>query len=104
MLFPTITFAVFFLLVFIGNWLLMPRQRAWKPFMLIVSLVFYGWWDWRFVLLLALSAVANQFFALWIAGMPRMPYCWLRAGCAMLRLWDAFDRLPNSTIRTKYRI
>ena len=70
MLFPTITFAVFFLLVFVGNWLLMPRQRVWKPFMLVVSLVFYGWWDWRFVLLLALSAVANQFFALWIAGLP----------------------------------
>ena len=69
MLFPTITFAVFFLLVFVGNWLLMPRQKAWKPFMLVVSLVFYGWWDWRFVLLLALSAVANQFFARWIAGM-----------------------------------
>ena len=69
MLFPTITFAVFFLLVFVGNWLLMPRQSIWKPFMLLVSLVFYGWWDWRFVLLLALSAVANQFFALWIAGM-----------------------------------
>jgi len=58
MLFPTITFAVFFLLVFVGNWLLMPRQRVWKPFMLLVSVVFYGWWDWRFVLLLALSAVA----------------------------------------------
>ena len=69
MLFPTITFAVFFLLVFVGNWLLMPRQRVWKPFMLVVSLVFYGWWDWRFVLLLALSAAVNQFFALWIAGM-----------------------------------
>ena len=69
MLFPTITFAVFFLLAFVGNWLLMPRQRAWKPFMLIISLVFYGWWDWRFVLLLALSAAANQFFAMWIAGM-----------------------------------
>jgi D-alanyl-lipoteichoic acid acyltransferase DltB (MBOAT superfamily) len=69
MLFPTITFAVFFLLVFIGNWLFMPRQRVWKPFMLVVSLVFYAWWDWRFVLLLALSAVANQFFARWIAGM-----------------------------------
>ena len=67
MLFPTITFAVFFLLVFVGNWLLMPRQRVWKPFMLVVSLVFYGWWDWRFVLLLALSAAVNQFFALWIA-------------------------------------
>jgi D-alanyl-lipoteichoic acid acyltransferase DltB (MBOAT superfamily) len=71
MLFPTITFAVFFLLVFIGNWLLMPRQRVWKPFMLVVSLVFYGWWDWRFVLLLALSAAVNQFFAVWIAGLRR---------------------------------
>ncbi len=71
MLFPTITFALFFLLVFVGNWLLMPRQRVWKPFMLLASLLFYGWWDWRFVLLLALSAVANQFFALWIASMPQ---------------------------------
>jgi alginate O-acetyltransferase complex protein AlgI len=69
MLFPTITFAVFFLLAFVGNWLLMPKQRLWKPFMLLVSLVFYGWWDWRFVLLLALSAVANQFFAAWINGL-----------------------------------
>jgi len=63
MLFPTITFAVFFLLVFTGNWLLMPRPRLWKPFILLASLVFYGWWEWRFVLLLALSAVANQLFA-----------------------------------------
>src|SRR5665647_758051 len=63
MLFPTITFAVFFLLVFIGNWLLMPRPRLWKPFILLASSVFYGWWEWRFVLLLALSAVANQLFA-----------------------------------------
>ncbi len=63
MLFPTITFAAFFLLVFVGNWLLMPRAALWKPFMVLVSLVFYGWWEWRFVLLLVLSALANQFFA-----------------------------------------
>ncbi len=63
MLFPTITFAVFFLLVFTGSWLLMPRPRLWKPFVLLASLVFYGWWEWRFVLLLGLSAVANQLFA-----------------------------------------
>ena len=66
MLFPTITFAVFFLLVFVGSWLLMPRPGLWKPFMLGVSLLFYGWWEWRFVLLLALSAVVNQGFALLI--------------------------------------
>ena len=63
MLFPTITFAVFFLLVFIGNWLLMPRPGLWKPYILLASLVFYGWWEWRFLLLLVLSAVANQLFA-----------------------------------------
>src|SRR5664279_4091337 len=63
MLFPTFTFAIFFLVVFVGSWLLMPRQGLWKPFILIASVVFYGWWDWRFVFLLAFSAVANQLFA-----------------------------------------
>ena len=66
MLFPTVTFALFFLLVFVGNWLLMPLPKLWKPYMLAVSLVFYGWWDWRFVFLLALSAVGNQLCALLI--------------------------------------
>ena len=51
MLFATITFAVFFLLVFIGNWLLMPRPRLWKPFILLASFVFYGCRVWRCVLL-----------------------------------------------------
>jgi alginate O-acetyltransferase complex protein AlgI len=68
MLFPTFTFAIFFLLVFVGSWLLMPRQGLWKPFILLASVVFYGWWDWRFVFLLAFSAVANQFFAKAIEG------------------------------------
>ena len=43
MLFPTITFAVFFLLVFAGSWLLMPTPALWKPFILGASLLFYGW-------------------------------------------------------------
>jgi len=68
MLFPTITFAVFFLLVFIASWLLMPRFRLWKWFILLVSCVFYGWWDWRFVALLLVSAVANHLFAVLIHG------------------------------------
>ena len=58
MLFPTITFAIFFLVVYAANWLLMPRLRLWKWFIIGASYLFYGWWDWRFVLLLALSAVA----------------------------------------------
>jgi alginate O-acetyltransferase complex protein AlgI len=63
MLFPTITFAVFFLVVYVLNWLLMPRFRLWKWFIIAVGYVFYGWWDWRFVLLLATATVINQVLA-----------------------------------------
>ncbi len=74
MLFPTFTFAIFFVLVFIGNWLLMPRHKVWKPFILVASYVFYGWWDVRFLLLLAGSAVVNQFLSQTMerAATPRM--------------------------------
>jgi hypothetical protein len=44
-LFPTIDFAIFFGIVFLGHWLLQPHPRRWKWFMLAASYVFYGWWD-----------------------------------------------------------
>ena len=63
MLFPTAVFAVFFSIVFLLNWLLRPFAVTWKLFMLTASYVFYGWWEVRFCLLLALSTIANQVFA-----------------------------------------
>ena len=63
MLFPTVTFAVFFAAVFIASWLLMPRFRLWKLFMVGAGCVFYGWWDWRGVGLLALFALGDFGFA-----------------------------------------
>ena len=51
MLFPTIDFAIFFGIVFVGNWLLAPFPKRWRVFILVASYVFYGWWDWRFVFL-----------------------------------------------------
>ena len=68
MLFPTITFAIFFVAVFIASWLLMPRSRAWKVFIVLAGCVFYGWWDVRAVALLGVVAVANWGFARAIAG------------------------------------
>jgi D-alanyl-lipoteichoic acid acyltransferase DltB (MBOAT superfamily) len=44
MLFPTIDFALFFLVVFTGNWLLRPHRTAWKLFILASSFFFYGYW------------------------------------------------------------
>ncbi len=63
MLFPTATFALFFLLVLPLSWLLMQDLPRWRVFMLVASYVFYGWWDWRFCILLAASTVVNQVLA-----------------------------------------
>jgi alginate O-acetyltransferase complex protein AlgI len=62
-LFPTVTFAVFFSIVLPVSWLLMRHQRAWRIFILAASYVFYGWWDWRFVFLLVASTVVNHVLA-----------------------------------------
>jgi alginate O-acetyltransferase complex protein AlgI len=60
MLFPTIDFAIFFCLVFFGHWVLNHDARLWKPFMIAASYVFYAWWDWHYVFLLAsVTAVAQ---------------------------------------------
>ena len=60
MLFPTATFAIFFLLVLPLSWLTMPHPRRWRAFIVLASYVFYSWWDWRFVFLLAGSTLWNQ--------------------------------------------
>ena len=63
MLFPTVTFALFFFVVLPTSWLLMPARHRWKIFILAASYFFYGYWNWRFVFLLGLSTVANFAFA-----------------------------------------
>lgn len=68
MLFPTVEFAVFFVVVLVGNWLLMRHRTAWKTFMLAASYVFYAAWDWRYAGLLALSTIINQASAVAIAA------------------------------------
>ena len=61
MLFPTLEFALFFVVVFVANWLLRPQHTLWRVTMLGASLFFYGYWDAYFVLLLGGSIVSNWF-------------------------------------------
>ncbi|OAI43543.1 hypothetical protein AYO38_10685 [bacterium SCGC AG-212-C10] len=59
MLFPTVNFAIFFAVVFGLSWLLRPKPLAWRLFLIGASWFFYGYWDARFVLLLAASTAGN---------------------------------------------
>jgi D-alanyl-lipoteichoic acid acyltransferase DltB (MBOAT superfamily) len=63
LLFPTATFAIFFLLVLPLSWLTMPWPHRWRPTIVLASYVFYSWWDWRFVFLLAGCTLWNQVLA-----------------------------------------
>lgn len=52
MLFPTVEYAIFFLLVLCGSWLVWKQNQLKKIFILLVSYIFYGFWDWMFAPLL----------------------------------------------------
>ncbi len=58
MLFPTLTFGLFFLVVFALVWSA-PSNEWRKLLLLVASWYFYGAWDWRFVPLLIFSAIGN---------------------------------------------
>lgn len=57
MIFNSIEFAVFFLVVFITYWALPHRLQ--NRLLLVASYFFYGWWDWRFLALLVFSTVVD---------------------------------------------
>ena len=57
MLFNSIEFAVFLPVVFLLYWFAFNRNVKWQnSFVVVASYVFYGWWDWRFLLLLAFTS------------------------------------------------
>src|SRR6185295_838248 len=64
MLFPTVDYALFFLVVFALAWAFRRPLALHKLLLLTASYVFYGLWDWRFLPLLAgislLSAVVAR--------------------------------------------
>jgi len=59
MLFPTLSFGLFFLAVFTLVWAVSASNEWRKILLLLASWVFYGAWDWRFVALLIGSAFLN---------------------------------------------
>jgi len=65
MLFNSIEFAIFLPIVFLLYWFAFGRNlKLQNLFVVLASYVFYGWWDWRFLVLIAFTS-----FCSWGSGM-----------------------------------
>ena len=57
MLFNSLTFLIFLPIVFGVYWFVLARSaKAQNVWLLLASYVFYGWWDWRFMGLIAFTS------------------------------------------------
>lgn len=64
MLFNSLTFLLFCPVVFAGYWLTNRNLRLQNLLVVIASYVFYGWWDWRFLILIAFTSAWAYLFGL----------------------------------------
>ncbi len=59
MLFNSVEFLIFLPIVFLLYWFLF-RGRRWQNLLVVIaSYVFYGWWDWRFLLLIVFTSFCS---------------------------------------------
>ena len=60
MLFNSIQFAIFLPIVFLLYWFVFGKNlKLQNLFVVVASYVFYGWWDWRFLVLLAFTSLIS---------------------------------------------
>ncbi len=60
MLFNSFEFAIFLPVVFLLYWFVFNQSlKIQNFFLLIVGYIFYGWWDWRFLFLIAFSTTLD---------------------------------------------
>ena len=60
MLFNSIEFAIFLPIVFLLYWFVFSKNlKLQNLFIVVVSYIFYGWWNWRFLFLIAFTSVCS---------------------------------------------
>ena len=65
MLFNSFDFALFLPVVFLVYWFVIQQNLKWQNiFLVLASYIFYGWWDWRFLILVFVSTVADYLVGL----------------------------------------
>jgi len=65
MLFNSIDFVLFLPIVFLIYWGVVYKSiKLQNIFIIAASYFFYGWWDWRFLFLIATSALVDFFIGI----------------------------------------
>ena len=74
MLFNSIEFTIFLPIVFLLYWFVFNRNlKLQNFFIVVVSYIFYGWWDWRFLFLIAFTSFCSWGSGLLIEKYREMP-------------------------------
>jgi len=67
MLFNSFEYLVFLPVVFLLYWFVVNKKlEIQNAFIVVVSYIFYGWWDWRFLILIAITSFASWLSGIWM--------------------------------------
>ncbi len=84
MLFNSLTFLVFLPIVFSLYWLIGAHRRRLQNLLIVIaSYVFYGWWDWRFLILIALSSLWTYALGVLASRGDRRDRRWVWLSCVV---------------------
>ena len=68
MLFNSSDFFVFLILVFSIYWIIPSKWNKLRNILILVSsYIFYGWWEWRFLLLIIFSSLVDYFIGVFLS-------------------------------------
>lgn len=59
MLFNSFEYLLFLPIVFLLYWFVFTTLRWQNMLVVVASYIFYGWWDWRFLILIAFTTLCS---------------------------------------------
>ena len=87
MLFNSLEFAIFLPIVFLVYWFVLQKNlKLQNLFIVVVSYIFYGWWDYRFLFLIALTSFCSWLSGVWIGKLQvrSTPPTWFSAKTVLI--------------------
>lgn len=92
MTFQSLEYLIFLPVVFILYWTVCCMSKTLQNGLIVAaSLVFYGWWDWRFLGLLLITAFSTYFAGMWLGNIDdKKKRKWINVGTIVLNIGILF--------------